>query len=157
MATHWDHEHPHTQDHHDANASLVELLREAANEAGEIIRSEANVIKLELQESTRAVVVDALKASLYTAVALLGILSLLAFAIIGLAALIAGGGTSVMSFWLSALIIGVLFTAAGGLMAARHMVRVGGDARFKRTRAEVATDKRFVKDEWRHIKNRETS
>ena len=123
--------------------SLVDLFRHAASEAGEIIRSEARVIKLELEENTRAIIVDALKATVYGAIALLGLLNLLAFLIIGLADIITRHVVSITSFWASALIIGVVFTTAGGLMATRHAWRMGHDAQLKHSRAEMEIDKQF--------------
>ena len=131
--------------------SLKDLLRHAADEAFAIIRSEANVIKLEIEESTRAIIADAMKAAAYSAIALLGLFSLLAFLIIGLADLLAGAVSSMASFWASALIIGVLFTGIGGGMAMRHAKRIGQDARLKNTRSEIQADKTFLKDEWKKL------
>lgn len=147
MATQWKPETFRPQSSLDVG-SIIGLSRHAVSEAAEIIRSEANVIKLELEESTRAVIVDALKATLFSAIALLGLLSLLAFLIIGLADLIIGHLSSITSFWASALIIGVIFTAVGGLMAARHAKRIGADAQMKKIRNELKVDKAFIKDEW---------
>jgi len=149
MASLWNSEAPRPPPASEA-PSVAGLLRHAAQEVGEIIRSEANVIKLELEESTRAMIVDALKATLYSAVALLGLLSLLAFMIVGLADIISGDLGLITRFWASALIIGALFTVAGGLMAVRHAKRIGQDALMRNTRAEFQADKQFIKDEWNH-------
>ncbi len=150
MATQWNPETMRTQPAADG-LSLKGLLRHAADEAGAIIRSEANVIKLEIEESTRAIIVDAMKAAAYSAIALLGLLSLLAFLIIGLADLLAGTASSMASFWASALIIGVLFTGIGGGMAIRHAKRIGHDTYLKNTRSEIQADKTFLKKEWNKL------
>ncbi|MHB1511777.1 MAG: phage holin family protein [Acidiferrobacter sp.] len=150
MATQWN---PETMGPEPAadGLSLKSLLRHAADEAFAIIRSEANVIKLEIEESTRAIIADAMKAAAYSAIALLGLFSLLAFLIIGLADLLAGTVSSMASFWASALIIGVLFTGIGGGMAMRHAKRIGQDARLKNTRSEIQADKTFLQEEWKKL------
>ncbi|MDA8390625.1 MAG: phage holin family protein [Gammaproteobacteria bacterium] len=105
--------------------SFIALLRHMADESVQLVRSEATVIRLEMEESTRAIILDAIKTTLYSAVALLGLLSLLAFLIIGLAALITGQLNSTTAFWTSALVIGVVFTTVGGFMAWRHARHIG--------------------------------
>lgn len=149
MATHWNSESLRPEPKGVQN-SLVGLFRHAVNEAADLVRSEANLVKLELEESTRAIIADALKATLYSAIALLGLLSLLAFLIIGLAALIVGHVAAITSFWASALIIGAVFTTAGGLMAMRHAKRISHDVPMKRSRTNIATDKQMIKNEWKN-------
>ncbi len=126
MAHPW--EDPPVQDTGMRPVSMAGLLRHLAEEAGELLRSEVALIRLEMEESTRALILDAIKTTLYSAVALLGLLSLLAFLIIGLAALIAGEMNAMAAFWASPLVIGVVFTTAGGLMAWRHARRMGAGA-----------------------------
>ncbi|MHB1566471.1 MAG: phage holin family protein [Acidiferrobacter sp.] len=106
-------------------APITALLQHVAHEVGELLRCEASALRLEMEESTRAVILDALKAAVYSAVALLGILSLLAFLIIGLADIITNRTSPITGFWTSALIIGVLFTATGGFMAVHHGRGIG--------------------------------
>lgn len=150
MATHWNSPSLHPGSTAD-RMSLKGLLRHAADEASEIIRSEANVIKLEIEESTRALITDALKAAAYSAVALLGLLSLLAFIIIGLADILTNTASAMTSAWVSALIIGILLTGIGSGMAIKHARRIGRDAQLRKTRSEVAADKAFIKDEWKKL------
>ncbi len=150
MATQWNSETARPQPVADG-MPLKALLRHAADEAGAIIRSEANVIKLEIAESTRAIMADAVKTAVYGAIALLGLLSLLAFLVIGLADLLNGTASSTTSLWASALIIGVLFTGVGGAMALRHAKRMGQDARLKKIRSEIEADKAFLKEEWKRF------
>ncbi len=150
MAAHWNPQPLHPGSSVE-RMSLKGLLRHAADEASEIIRSEANVIKLEIEESARALINDALKAAAYSAVALLGLLSLLAFAIIGLADIITTTASSMTSLWASALIIGVLLTGIGGTMAVKHVRRLGQDAQLKKTRSEISADKTFLKDAWKKL------
>lgn len=58
--------------------------------------------------------------------ALLGVLSLLAFLIIGLADIITNRTSPITGFWTSALIIGVLFTATGGFQTVQGKDRLLG-------------------------------
>ncbi len=108
-----------------AQPSVATLLRHMAEETERLVRSEVAVVKLELEENTRAIILDAIKTTVYSGIALLGLVSLLAFLVIGLAAVIAGRTGPLTAFWTSALIVGVVFTAAGGFMALRHARQMG--------------------------------
>lgn len=127
--------------------SVVTLIKDLISETGELMRAEADVIKLEMQESTRAMLMDSVKAMIYGGVALLGMLSLMAFLIIGLGDLLTGGAYGVTGFWVSALIIGVLFTAVGGWLAYRNAKHIGQDIGLPKTRSELRTARRFVREE----------
>lgn len=131
---------------------VIGLLRSLITETSELVRTEIDVLKLELQESTRAMMRDSIKAVVYSGLALLGILSLLAFLIIALGDAIAGGATNVTGFWLSALIIGLIFTIFGGVMALRSAKRIGSDVTLARARGELRTDRNFVRQEYQKLK-----
>lgn len=130
----------------ESTAGLGELIKTLLAQTGELVRAEADVIKLEVQESTRAMIVDGLKAAVSAGVALLGVFSLVAFLIIALGDLLTGGVHDVRGFWLSALIVGVLFSGVGGYLAMTHAKRIGEGIGFPRTKRELRTDKEFIKD-----------
>lgn len=132
-------------------ASVTDLLRSLIDEAGELVRTEANVIKLEVQESTRAMLRESVKAMIYGGIALLGVLSLMAFLIIALGDLLSDD-TQVTSYWMSALIIGAIFTAIGGYMALRHGRRIGSEVGLPKSQSELRTDRQFVRQEFDKIK-----
>lgn len=134
-----------------STASVTDLLRSLIDEAGELVRTEANVIKLEVQESTRAMLRESVKAMIYGGVALLGVLSLMAFLIIGLGDLLSEG-TRATSYWVSALIIGVLFAGIGGYMAMRHGRQIGSEVGLPKSQSELRTDRQFVRRELDKIK-----
>lgn len=136
--------------------SLRDLLRDLLTQTGALLRAEADVIKLELQESSRAIALDALKTSIAAGIALLGLFSLLAFAIIALGDLIGGGVPEVRGFWISALIIGIVLTGGGGFFAMRHAQRIGRNTKLPRTRTEIVAGKEFVKQESVKIKESAT-
>lgn len=125
------------------DVGLVDLLKVLISEAGALARSEADVMKLEVQESTRAMIIDAIKTAIYGSIALLGALSLTAFLIVALGQLI--GGSHPSGYWLSALIIGIVFGAGGGLMATRHARRIGERADLPNTRREIHRDQQFAR------------
>lgn len=133
---------------------VVDLLKTLVHESAELVRSEANLMKLEVQESTRAMIVDAVKAALFAGVALLGLLALMAFLIIALGQLLQGNhhGSSPAGYWASALIIGVLFTAVGGFMAARFAKRIGESAGLPKTRAGLRADEASLRGEFSKVK-----
>jgi uncharacterized membrane protein YqjE len=131
---------------------VIGLLKNLISETGELIRTEAQVLKLELQESSRAMMRESIKAIVYSGVALLGVLSLMAFLIIALGDAISGGSTDVRGFWISALIIGVVFTAIGGFMAMRHAKRIGHEVGLPKSQRELATDRAFVREEYQKVK-----
>jgi hypothetical protein len=112
-----------------------------------LVRSEDNVIKLELQESTRALMLDGIKIAVYSGVALLGVLSLVAFLIIALGQLIEGGAAPVTGFWISALIVGLIFTIGGGVMAAKHAKQISKEIGLPKTKTEFEKDKHLIKRE----------
>ena len=131
--------------------SSIDVMRRLLFETGELLRAEANVVKLELQESMRAMIVGGVRAAIYSGVALLGVLSLLAFLILAIGDGI-GGSAAVRPFWVSALIVGLVLTAVGGLMAAHHIKRIGRESGMPRTKREARADREFVREEIKKIK-----
>ena len=133
-------------------APLRALLRNLANEAGELLRTEAEVIRLEMRENMRALTVAAIKVIVYGGIALLGLLSLMAFFIMGLGDLFSSAATNIMPFWIAALIIGGVFTGFGGIMALRAAMTLGIDATLPKTRQELERDRHLLGEEVQRIK-----
>lgn len=132
--------------------SVIALLKTLIAETGELIRSEAEVIKLEMQESTRAMIVGGIQAAIYGGVALLGVLSLLTFLILALGDWIEGDNIDVTGFWLSALIVGLVLLIGGGLMANKSVQRIGREIGLTKTQIEIEKDKRLLREELHKIK-----
>lgn len=131
--------------------SSIDVMRRLLSETGELLRAEANVVKLELQESTRTMIVGGVRAAVYSGVALLGVLSLLAFVILAVGDWI-GGSAAVRPFWVSALIVGLVLAVAGGLMAMRNIKRIGRESGLPRTKKEAHAGREFVREEIQKIK-----
>lgn len=130
----------------EAKAGIGGLIKNLLAQTGELVRAEADVIKMEMQESTRVMIVDGLKAAAFAGVALLGVFALVAFAIIALGDLLTQGVHDVRGFWLSALIVGVFLSGVGGYMAMSHAKRIGKSISFPQTKRELRKDKEFFKE-----------
>lgn len=135
-----------------ADSSVSSLIKRLIAQTGELVRAEANVIKMEMQQSTRSMIFDGIKAAIYSGIAFLGILSLVAFMVIALGDLLTGGEHGVRGFWLSALIIGTVLSGGGGFMAYRHITQFGKDIQLPHTKRALRTDKQFIKEEMEKIK-----
>jgi uncharacterized membrane protein YqjE len=94
-----------------AEPSIGELLRRVTNDSGELVRQEIALAKVEMRQSLSMLAQDATKASIGLGLALVGVLALATFLITGLGSLLDG------RYWLSALIIGVIFLAIGIVLA----------------------------------------
>ncbi len=89
---------------------LSDLLRRFGQDAAALVRHEITLAKLELRQSAGDYARDSARLAVAAAVGLLGALALMAFLIVGL-------GDLIDNYWLSALIIAVLFLGAAAFMA----------------------------------------
>ncbi len=94
-----------------AEPSIGELLRRVTDDSGELVRQEVALAKAELRQSLATFAQDATKVGIGLGLALVGALALATFLITGLGSLLGG------RYWLSALIIGVIFLAIGVVLA----------------------------------------
>ncbi|MHB8414347.1 MAG: phage holin family protein [Acidiferrobacteraceae bacterium] len=129
---------------------ILDLVKTLVAEAGALARSEADLMKLEVQESTRAMIMGAVKTAIYVGVALLGVLSLTAFLIISLGQII--DGTDPSGYWISALIIGVILTIAGGVMATWHARRISEHTDLPMTRHAITNHKNPARKGYSNLK-----
>jgi hypothetical protein len=90
---------------------ISELLKQLAGESGDLVRNEMALAKLEVREMVRQLAIDSAKVGAAIALAATGGLALVAAAIIAVGDLLGG------MYAVSALIIGVLFLAIGGILA----------------------------------------
>jgi len=96
--------------------SLTELLGELANESSALVRDEIELAKQEMNERIVGLKAGAVLAAAGSGVALLGLLSLTAAAVIALA--------QVVGFLYSALIIGVALLVIGGIVISLGVSRL---------------------------------
>jgi uncharacterized membrane protein YqjE len=128
---------------------VTELLKELVAETGQLVRSEIQVARLEIQESARAVLRDAAMVAIFAGAALMGVFCLMAFMVIGLGELLSLATHDVNAYWISALIIGVLFITVGGGLAFRSIRKIGKDVRMRETQAELERDRQLIQRERR--------
>jgi uncharacterized membrane protein YqjE len=129
------------------DASMRDLLRQLADDGADLVRGEIALAKLEMKETARSFALDAVKLAAALALAWVGGLALTAFLIIGLGNLMGG------AYWASALIVGVVLLAIGGLMAQRGIAGLQGNSiKPDATVESLQEDKRWASQEVRGLK-----
>lgn len=131
--------------------SLGELFRQLAQDSSTLIRQEVALAKTELTRSLSRAAVGAAGIVAGALVAVVGVLVLIAALVVGL-------GDLIDNYWLSALIVGVLFVAIGGLLAKSNLDRVKGvDYKPDLTIQTLKEDKRWAQAEAQQVKRDLTS
>lgn len=95
---------------------IGELVKGLAEDAGDLVRQEIALAKLEMRETASSMMKSATSVAVGGVVALLGGMALTAFLVVLLGGPIFGG-----NYWLSSLIIGVIMLVVGGMMAKRAL------------------------------------
>lgn len=95
--------------------SIGELLRQLSTDTGELVRQEVALAKAEMRQTGATLARDGAKVGTALALALAGFLAITAFLVAGL------GRILDERYWLSALIIGVVFLVIGAVMAKNAM------------------------------------
>jgi uncharacterized membrane protein YqjE len=90
--------------------SIGELFKRLGTDTGTLIRAEATLAKAEARETAARLARDAAKVGVAAALALVGVIALSAFLIIGLGMLLGG------AWWLSALIVGAVTLGIGAML-----------------------------------------
>lgn len=119
------------------------IMKEMLNGLSGLVRGEIRLARAEMTESAKDAGKQAAKVAVFGIVAWLGVLALLTASIIGLGQILGD------VYWLSALIIGVLFVAVGSLMALQAVKRIKVDASLRETRRSLERDKDLLSE---HVK-----
>jgi len=90
--------------------SIGDLFKQLTSDMDALLRQEMSLAKAEMREVGNTLARDGAKVGVAAALALAGFLALVAFLIAGLGSLLDG------RYWLSALIVGAVFLAVGGLL-----------------------------------------
>lgn len=98
--------------------TLGELFRALSTDATRLVRQEVVLARAEMRQNVRGLVRDLARAAVWGVVAAVGGLALVAF-------LVALLGDLLGSYWLGALLVGALFTLAGGATALGAARRLG--------------------------------
>jgi uncharacterized membrane protein YqjE len=106
-------------DQYDAgNTSLGAVLRDIGLSAKDLIRSEVDLIKVELKDSAQKVGKHSAQVVMFGLLFALSIVPFMAFLIIAL------GEILDENYWLSSLIVALIFAALGGAMAYRAYSKI---------------------------------
>ncbi|HEY7861064.1 MAG TPA: YhjD/YihY/BrkB family envelope integrity protein [Gemmatimonadaceae bacterium] len=126
-------------------ASIGDLFKRLSNDSSQLVQQEIHLAKVELRESAATAAGATGKIATAGVLALPGILSLTAAAIIGLQFL-------VRSYWLSSLIIGVVILAIAGFLVKRAISAFKEGLAPKETIRTVRDDADWAKDETQRVK-----
>ena len=132
--------------------SLGELFRDLTTETSELVSKEIALVKAEARQTGTTMAKDGAKIGIASGLAFAGALALTAFLIVGLGDLLNG------KYWLSALIIGVLFLAIGGGLVKNAIgdIKRRGQS-VKHTVDTVKDTASWAKQETRQVKQELTS
>ena len=97
-----------------ADASLGDLLKQLTADTGQLIRQEVNLAKAEVRQTGATLARDGAKLGIAFGLALAGVLALAAFLVVAL-------GDLFNNYWLSALLVGAVLAAIGGVLAKNAM------------------------------------
>jgi hypothetical protein len=132
--------------------SLGELFRQLTSDTSELVSKEIALVKAEARLTGATLVRDGTKVGTAIGVAFAGVLALTAFLIAGLGDLLNG------KYWLSALIVGVLFLAIGGglLKSAVDHIKHRGQS-VKHSVETLKDTANWAKQETRQVKQELTT
>lgn len=125
---------------------MRDLLKQLAADGGALLRNEMALAKLEMRDMAREIAMDSAKIAGALALALTGALALVAAAVIGLGILLDG------RYALSALIIGVVTLAIGGLLARAGMQGLRNVPKPEQTARSMQENKEWASAEIREFK-----
>ncbi len=124
---------------------LSALIRDLVQSTSGLVRAELKLARVEAARNAREVGQDAVRGAIFAVVALLGVLAFMSFLVIGLGNLLQG------RYWLSSLIVAVLFLGGGGLAAWRSFGRIGEDAKLRHVARNLEGDCELVSQKVRDI------
>ena len=123
-----------TREAEDEEESISRLLRRLGNDTAELVQAEIALAKLEVRELVRQAALDGAKLGAAAAVAFLGLLALLAWAILALGDVLGGRHAT------AALLVGLLLLIVGAVLA------VAGRKGLQRAGKPQATLRSLEKD-----------
>ena len=131
--------------------SVSSLLKQISTDSTHLIQQEIALAKVELKESVSAVGKTAAQLGIAIGLALPGMLSLVAFLVIGL-------GDLIDNYWASALIVGVAFLVVAAILAKRALGNLkGGKLGVPQTAGTLRDDAEWAKREVQSFKRELTA
>lgn len=131
--------------------SIGDLVRQLTADSTALFRQEIRLAKVEVRETASAMTRDLIKIGVALGLALVGVLALTAFLIVAL-------GDLMDNYWLSALIVAVVYLAIGGILAKNAM----NDMKKRQVKPEetirtLQEDKAWAQREVRDLKREVTA
>ena len=116
------------------------ILREVGKSVKDLMHSEVNLVTLELKESGKKIVHDLKKTLAFGALLALSSIPFMAFLVLGLGQLLDD------RYWLSSLIVSVVFAGLGGPLALLFFKRItNGDLQLAHTKNSLSRGYRIFK------------
>jgi uncharacterized membrane protein YqjE len=138
--------------HRDPEPSMADLVRQLAADSSALVRQEVALAKLEVREYASHAARQSAAVGAGVGMAAAGGLALTAFLVIGLGVLLGG------LYWLSALIVGVMFLAAGYVLVRRGIQQLTAESPLPEETIEtLREDADWAKRETREMKRGLTS
>jgi uncharacterized membrane protein YqjE len=129
-----------------AEPALGELFRQLAQDSATLVRQEVALAKAELQENVKQAVRSAAMVAVGGVIAGVGALVLVMFLVLAL-------GDALNEYWLGALIVGLVFVIAGGVLALGSLRRLKGDGLApERTIQTLKEDTQWAQNEIRQVR-----
>ena len=126
--------------------SLGELFKQLAQDSATLVKQEVALAKVEMRENLKSATKDAAMIAVGGGLLLVGLLVLTAF-------LVAALGDLLDSYWLGALIVGLVFAVVGGLLAKKNLDRLKHDVHGPdQTIQTLKEDKRWLQSEIQQAK-----
>ena len=135
----------------DSDVPLSDLLRRFGTDAAALVKQEIALARLELRESAKGYAKEISSLVIAGVVGWFGAMTLVAFLVIGLGALI-------HNYWLSALVVGVVLAVVAGIMAKGALARMKHNSLApEETMDTLQQDQRWAKHEAQDFKRKLTA
>lgn len=125
--------------------SVSLLVREILSSFSTLLRAEIRLARAEVTQNARKMSKDVIRGAIFGVIALLGVLALMAFLIIAAGDLFGG------RYWLSSLLVTILFLGVGGGLALNHFRKLARDAGVPHTQRSLTDDRDLIAEKVRHI------
>ncbi len=121
--------------------ALGDLFRQLAQDSATLVRQEMALARAELKSNVKSVARDAAMVAVGGILALVGVTVLIAFLVVAV-------GDALDNYWLGALIVGVLFLLAGGILAMTSLKKLKTEeVAPTRTLETLKEDKQWLQSE----------
>jgi hypothetical protein len=125
----------------------ADALKELINSSKDLVQSEIALATAEIKHVAQATSRDLVKVAVFGTIAAVSLLPFIAFLVIGLGELLQ------RRYWLSSLIVAVVFAAVGGLLAYRSLKKVTDhDIDFTATKNSLRRDKLVIQSNVERVK-----